>query len=209
MRREISLFIPDREEVAVYPEEALRYMGVRSGQADENVWREVEAVRDLVRDVVQYLACYITVPVEVKPDGTCLLGDMTVLSRSLARNLTGCRQAFLFAATAGVGVDRLIARLSVASAARGLMADALGSAAIEDFCDLLNGKLSEGRITRPRFSPGYGDMNLSHQADMISMLDTAKHIGLTLTDSLMLTPTKSVTAVIGLQGMEEKNTICI
>ena len=36
------------------------------------------------------------------------------------------------------------------------------------------------------------------------MLDTAKKIGLTMTESYMLTPTKSVTAVIGISDTQEK-----
>ena len=80
------------------------------------------------------------------------------------------------------------------------MADALCSAAIEGFCDLLNARLAEGLSTRARFSPGYGDMSLEYQRDFISVLDAGKNIGLALTQSLMLTPTKSVTALIGIQN---------
>ena len=57
---------------------------------------------------------------------------------------------------------------------------------------------TEGYYMRPRFSPGYGDFSIEHQGMILRMLDTAKTIGLTMTDSSMLTPSKSVTAVLGL-----------
>ena len=62
----------------------------------------------------------------------------------------------------------------------------------------------EGYYIRPRFSPGYGDFDIAHQDMILRMLDTAKKIGLTMTDSYMLTPTKSVTAIIGISDTQEK-----
>ena len=61
---------------------------------------------------------------------------------------------------------------------------------------------AKGRGLRPRFSPGYGDFSIEHQRDIARVLDTARRIGLTVTDSLMLAPMKSVTAVIGVAETE-------
>jgi cobalamin-dependent methionine synthase I len=47
-----------------------------------------------------------------------------------------------------------------------------------------------------RFSPGYGDFDIAYQKDILNLLNSSR-IGLTLTEGYMLTPTKSVTAVIG------------
>ena len=62
---------------------------------------------------------------------------------------------------------------------------------------------SEGWYLRPRFSPGYGDFSLNHQTEIISVLQCPKKIGLTLTDSLLMAPAKSVTAVIGLSRIKQ------
>ena len=56
---------------------------------------------------------------------------------------------------------------------------------------------------RPRFSPGYGDFSILYQKDVLRMLDAPKKIGLTMTDGYMLTPTKSVTAIIGISNTKE------
>ena len=57
---------------------------------------------------------------------------------------------------------------------------------------------------RPRFSPGYGDFDICYQEPIVRMLNCAKTIGLTLTDSFMMTPTKSVTAVIGISTQKDR-----
>ena len=57
---------------------------------------------------------------------------------------------------------------------------------------------------RPRFSPGYGDFDICYQEPVVRMLNCAKTIGLTLTDSFMMTPTKSVTAVIGISTQKDR-----
>ena len=81
--------------------------------------------------------------------------------------------------------------------------NAIGAAAVEDVCDRLNDELrqfaaSEGKSVRPRYSPGYGDYDLENQRGIFSLLEPAKHIGLTLKDNLIMVPEKSVTAVVGI-----------
>ena len=130
------------------------------------------------------------------------MGNLVIESRDLAINLKGCRQAIVFAATLGVGVDRLIGRNSRRASYDGLMTDALASAAIEGFCDEVEAFLCDGRLHRPRFSPGYGDLPLAYQKKWIEMTDAPRRIGLTLTESLMMVPAQSVTAIIGIRADE-------
>ena len=63
---------------------------------------------------------------------------------------------------------------------------------------------NEGYYLRPRFSPGYGDFSIEHQKQILQMLNAAKEIGVSSTESSMLTPTKSVTALIGLSKSNQK-----
>ena len=63
----------------------------------------------------------------------------------------------------------------------------------------------EGLYLRPRFSAGYGDFSISHQEEILRMTDAPKKIGLTMTNGSMLTPTKSITAVL---GISDKNILC-
>jgi len=128
-------------------------------------------------------------------------------SEKLSINLRGCDEIVLMAATVGLEMDRLIARASAASPARALMLQAIGAECIEALCDLFCSDLaqklrSEGLCLRPRFSPGYGDLPLDMQRRIFDALDCSRRIGLTLNSSLLMSPSKSVTAIIGLSRDE-------
>lgn len=122
-------------------------------------------------------------------------------SADLRKNLEGCRSAFIFAATSGSAVDRLIMKETRLSAAYGMVTDCIASSGIEAFCDKINDELKEGRSLKPRYSPGYGDVSLTCQNDILSFVDAYRKIGLTLTETYLMTPIKSVTAIVGI--MEE------
>ena len=122
----------------------------------------------------------------------------TVKSESLRKNLEGCKSAYVFAATVGIGVDRMMKRLSVTSKAEMMVFSCIASSGIECWCDFINEKLAENHALKPRFSPGYGGVSLEIQKDIFRFLEAEKMLGLTLTDSLLMVPVKSVTAFIGI-----------
>jgi cobalamin-dependent methionine synthase I len=118
----------------------------------------------------------------------------------------------LFAATLGLELDRLIARYSVRMPSRAVVLQALGAERVESLCNLFLQELKpeyavRGQTMRPRFSPGYGDLSLDFQKDLFALLNCSKHIGLSLNESLLMSPTKSVTAVVGL--FDEKQRSCV
>ena len=131
------------------------------------------------------------------------LGFTTTRSADLRRHLAGCRETVLFAATLGMGPDRLILREGRLSPARALCCQAIGAERIEALCESFCGALSQKLgPTRPRYSPGYGDWPLAVQTDVFRALDCPRRLGLTLTESLLMSPTKSVTAIVGLENQE-------
>lgn len=127
------------------------------------------------------------------------LGFIKTQSEDLRKNLLGCSNAVVFVATIGIGIDRLIKKYSSISPVKALMFQAIGTERIECLCDIFTNKIKEHNITVNRFSPGYGDLPLTMQKDIISALNCTKNIGVTLTDSLLMSPTKSVTAIIGIK----------
>ncbi|MBR5182382.1 MAG: Vitamin B12 dependent methionine synthase activation subunit [Clostridiales bacterium] len=189
--------------VSIPENEVRRYMGFRgpvkaSPETDAMVKK---AVISLEKDCSpKYVAKEFPVSIE----GTSVhIADITIESRALSRNLMGCTCCILFAATAGPACDMLVKRAAVTSSAYSSCCQAAGAAAIEAYCDFINEKIkneyeTKGLYARPRFSPGYGDLSLSHQKDWFRLLDITKNTGIELTDSLLMVPTKSVTAVIGL-----------
>ena len=184
--------------------EILRYAGCR--EADEAVRALLCECKAETEGKLSYKVCYLPLTLCVEDD-LCDFGALRVRSANLAKNLRGCTEAVLFAATVGVGVERLIAKYGARSPAKALLFDAIGTERIEALCDLFCAELEKEKAmqARPRFSPGYGDLPLSFQKDIFSVLQCEKHIGLTVTDSFMMSPSKSVTAIVGFgDGICEK-----
>ena len=130
-------------------------------------------------------------------------GVLDVTSRSLTVNLRDCNEVVFLAATLGAEADRLISQYSRRDMSQGVLMEAAAAAVIESYCDScqleLEKELNQEQITlRPRFSPGYGDFDIKHQKDFVRLMDLPRTIGVTLTEGGMLSPTKSVTAVMGM-----------
>lgn len=181
--------------------EVLRYAGVRA--ADSATEALLPVCEKLIAPHVSPRACYREMAV-TRTDGELFIGSAATSSLALERSLQGCDRVVLFGATLGLDVDRLIVRESAASPATALLLDALAVERIEAFCDTLCAELSahyaaEGRFLCPRYSPGYGDLPLFFQETIFSLLDLPKTIGLTLNKSLMMSPQKSVTALLGIR----------
>ena len=160
---------------------------------------------ETARGAAQCRAVWCRYP--LKREGEWLdLGFARTDSRDLRNHLEGCGEILLFACTAGAEMDRRIARAKIGSPAKGLLMHAIGAQQVEGGCDLLCRRLAEAFPDRPlpdRFSPGYGDLPLTMQRDVMEALDCAQTLGITLSDSLLMTPSKSVTAIIGMKVREE------
>ena len=190
-------------DTAVSEREVVRYMG--GSGIDESMKALVAQCVSECDGLAKGKVCYAEYPVSFDSNDTSIidLGFCKVKSEKLAKNLFGCKRIVLFAATVGIGFDRLISKYSVVSPSRSLCVSAIGSERIEALCDIFCDELSRRYgATRPRFSAGYGDLPLSLQIDIFKALDCHKNIGVSLNDSIFMTPVKSVTAIVGVKGGE-------
>lgn len=176
--------------------EIMRYMGCL---CDDGTVAEL--ISSCVREAETAIAgkvCYGEFDVTVTDD-TVDFGFASVKSASLSKHLRACRRAVIFAATVGIGIDRLISKYGTVSPARSLCMQCLGAERIESLCDVFEEKITQGRAAKKRFSAGYGDLPLDFQRDIFAALDCPRKIGATLNGSLLMSPTKSVTAIIGIE----------
>ena len=113
-----------------------------------------------------------------------------VESKSLARHVTGCYAAYLVCGTIGAEIDAFQRRVAVASGADALIVQAIGAAAIEEWMDAVEDEIRQelepGEELVSRFSPGYGDLPLEYQRTLLTILDTPRKIGVSLTDTLLM-----------------------
>ena len=191
-----TVLIKNYGEIPFSEKEILRYCGVK--EASVEIKALMRSCLEELSDIFTYKICYIDTELSLC-GSVCNFGLFSVNSKSLAKNLSDCGGAIIFAATVGTKIDRLIAKYSRLSPSRAVMLDAIGTERIEALCNTFCEEISALYTTRPRFSPGYGDMPIQTQTDIFRLLDASKHVGIFLNESLIMSPSKSVTAIIGIK----------
>ena len=183
--------------VPIDPAVVCRYLGARAEALPLQLLEQTAAICAEAETLGRWRACWLELPVTVEEDVVIAGSLLRLPGRALARHLKGCDRAVLLCATAGPGFDRQLAFHKLRPAALSIW-DAAGTAGIESFCDLLCQRFGDGQ--RSRFSPGYGDLPMSCQAELLRVLDAGARLGVGLTEGLLMTPAKSVTAIVGLEA---------
>ncbi len=174
--------------------EILRYAGYK-GAANERIQTLLSTCIAENQTAFSYRVCYLVT------ETRSLLQKWGEGSTLLSRRLQDSEYTLLFAATVGLEIDRRILRAESTNSAKALLLQAFGAERIESLCDAFCGEVTKaceerGYTVGSRFSAGYGDFPLERQRDIFALLDCERGIGLTLNDSLLMTPTKSVTALL-------------
>jgi hypothetical protein len=191
--------------------EIYRYLGYGTVIPDDDIKAVINEVVDSLINVIKPKNIYRIYECNIWGRGITLSDSaksdkMVIDSKNLSENLFGCRNVVLMAATLGIEADKLMQKYEVVNMAKASITQACGAACIEAYCNILQEEIlvdvmeetGKKLYLRPRFSPGYGDVPLELQREIFGALECTKRIGLTLTESLLMYPTKSVTAFIGL-----------
>ena len=178
--------------------QAARYFGARGG-ADAATQALLE------KCAVPLLAAATPRAVWLEADPDSLTAAGILAGEDVAKHLEGCTAALLLAVTLGPGVDAQIRRAGVGDIAAGVASDALGSALAEQAAEAAEAELRQwaarqGKYLTGRYSPGYGDWPLAVQPLLAAALDTARRAGLCVTENNLMTPRKSITAILGVSG---------
>ena len=172
--------------------EAARYLGVR-GAADQELLDRIGTLASVLMETARPRLVWRALPMNEE-------NDYLIVGQDLRTLLEGCTEIVLFAATLGSEAELLIRRTQLRDMAEALILDACAGSAIENVCDNfcadLAAQVAPNYLTE-RFSPGYGDLPLEHQKVLFSTLNITRRIGVTLTESGLMLPQKSVTAILG------------
>lgn len=187
-------------------EEAFRYMGYKGGEIKDSILKITEECEKLLLGVIKPRFTYKVFEIENVDGGINICGTSLLFKGSdIARHLQNCGKCVLMCVTLSAETDRLIRSMEAEGMERAFITDTLASAAVEQVCDkaeaLIEKELGNYHYTW-RFSPGYGDFPLDAQKDFIKITEADKRIGVNVTDSLIMIPRKSVTAVIGVSESE-------
>ena len=182
--------------------EALRYLSLHD---EKNIVETASAYLDecekRLLEVLTPKYLYKFFPIESE-NGSPIIKEceLPLEGRDIASHLEGCSGIILMCGTIGSGADRLIRILQVEDMAKAVIADAFAGAAVEQVMNEAEKLIREeypDKYFTWRYSPGYGDFPIDLQKTLLSVLDAPRKIGLCASDSKMLVPVKSVTAIIG------------
>lgn len=196
----LQIFTRSYELPEISQKEVLRYAGIRgTTEPDSELLRRFDEAVSIATVALIPRVCFCELDVKACDFGSSL---------DIRKNLRDSESVILFASTVGLELDRLITRYEVTSPATALLLDAIGSERIETLCDafcedMRAEKSVLGMSLRPRFSAGYGDLSIEYQKTLFALLDPPSRIGLTLNDSYLMSPSKSVTAIIGVEKIKE------
>jgi len=205
-----GLDIKSYTEPAIVESEILRYAKCGSGvgpDIDDEMLTLMHECIDEFRKVSKYNVIYRVANLAYDKnygDIAFDFGDviLNIVSKDLAGNFFRHKSdhAVFFAATLGHEIDRLIRKYSAISPTKALFMQATGAERIEALCDAFEEDVKGSFFKKaPRFSPGFGDLKLDMQHDFARILDLDKKMGIKVGQNLLMSPTKSVTAIIGVR----------
>lgn len=190
-----GLISPDPCALTVAPEAILQAMGCPAAAQTEELLRRAEGAAETAKTAAEPRAVWHRFDL-VRAGDTLSLGGtaVTLPGADIAAHLRGCGGCVIFAVTLGLRTERYLAGLA-ADPAAALYADTACSLLIEEAADLAEREMPPH--TTWRYSPGYGDLPLTLQGKLLGLLDAPRRLGLTLTDSGLMLPRKSITAIVG------------
>ena len=185
-------------------EEALRYLGAGK-DAPAELYREAAATAEMLMDMGEPRFVYRLFSLDSPPGKTgefCLRGTQLVLKGNTAAvMLSQCHAAALLLCTLGARFDAALRAAQARDMAKAVILDACGSAWVEAGCDAAESEIAArcpGQFLTDRFSPGYGDLPLSLQSGICTLLDGGRRLGVQVTQSCLMNPSKTVSAIIGI-----------
>lgn len=187
-------------------DEALRYLGA-SGADDELRRRMADLAGEAERRFAPRYTYRISA-VEHRSDGEWLSDVQQLLPGNSARKmLAECRHVAVLVCTLGLGFEQHMRAMQARDMSRAVLLDACGSALVEAGCDAAEKELASrfpDMYLTDRFSPGYGDLPLDLQPAICRLTDSQRRLGVYVTESCLMTPQKSVTAIIGIAGEPQR-----
>lgn len=199
----------EKYNIKVDIHEAFRYMGCR-GSFDSDIENELKNAAALIEKTSN--PRFITKICELdKSNGLSLVqAGLKLEGKAIAALLHGCEICAIFCATIGNDIEALLRKWQLKDLAFASMLDGCASSAVESLCNIVENELraeygTQGYFLTDRFSPGYGDLPLSIQPDFCAALDTTRKIGVSVNDSGIMIPRKSVTAIIGFSKRPQKH----
>ncbi|NLJ99515.1 MAG: methionine synthase [Tissierellia bacterium] len=192
-------------------DEVLRYLGYKNNVIDETTDSIIDSSIYEIQKTSSMNYVYAIFNIEETNEGILLNNSIIKLTgRDIHEHLKGSQKVAVMAVTLGFQVEQKIKHYSITNLTKGIILDACATAMVEELCnyvekDIKALAIKSGYNITHRYSPGYGDLPISIQPDILNALNAQRLIGLTVTDNFILLPRKSVTAIIGFTKEKPRN----
>lgn len=205
------------DSISIDREEVLRYLEYKGQDIDNNLIEIIEECRNITKDRINPRYTFRVYSIKQKYKGIIELEGTNLIleSNDLYEILKDCNECILMAATLGINIEKDIKKYSCTELTKGIIIDSCATTAIEEVCDRVqneieNNILKNGQYLTFRYSPGYGDISIEKNTEILTILNGQKEIGLTITNSGIMIPRKSVIAIIGItdKKVEQDKTSC-
>ena len=189
--------------------EILSFLGYKNQNLDDSILNIINSCKEESMNLINEKFVYGIYDIEIDKDINLLNTNISLSGESIRRHLKDCNKVIVFACTLGVDIEKKIRLYEKVELTKSIILDACASLLVESLCDkvetIVKKDLSEDYNYTLRFSPGYGDLDIGLQKGIIRLLDANRKIGLTCSDSFILMPRKSVTAIIGISKKATKS----
>ena len=205
------------DSISIDREEVLRYLEYKGQDIDNNLIEIIEECRNITKDRINPRYTFRVYSIKQKYKGIIELEGTNLIleSNDLYEILKDCNECFLMAATLGINIEKDIKKYSCTELTKGIIIDSCATTAIEEVCDRVqneieNNILKNGQYLTFRYSPGYWDLSIEKNTEILNILNGQKEKGLTITNSGIMIPRKSVIAIIGItdKKVEQDKTSC-
>ena len=193
------------DSISIDREEVLRYLEYKGQDIDNNLVEIIEECRNIAKDRINPRYTFRVYSIKQKYKGIIELEGTNLIleSNDLYEILKDCNECILMAATLGINIEKDIKKYSCTELTKGIIIDSCATTAIEEVCDKVqneieNNILKNGQYLTFRYSPGYGDLLIEKNTEILTILNGQKEIGLTITNNGVMIPRKSVITIIGI-----------
>lgn len=193
--------------IDINKDEVLRYLEYKGQDIDDKLSCIINECRILTKEKInpRYISRVYSIKKNILSDDRFIQIEGTSIklhSKDIYELLKDSDECILMACTLGIEIEKEIKKYSYMDLTKGIIIDSCATTAIEEVCDLVQKQieerlLKEDKYITTRYSPGYGDLSIDRNVDIINLLNAQKEIGLTITDSGIMIPRKSVVAIIG------------
>jgi len=187
-----------------------RFLGGQTGQTfSHSLKAKVTYWKNRIHNIIEPKIVYQFKEVDKVSKGSISLKeDCLFKSPKLSKTLSNSKEIVCFLATVGTRIEKEISKLFKKNhLADAYILDAMGSAAVENLVEQFQSGISEkfnkkGKTTTLRFSPGYCDWPVTEQKKLFNLLGSLD-VDVKLNDSCLMTPSKSISGVFGIQSEYE------